>query len=128
MISIRTISTAAALAASLLLVSLAPAAAAPGFNLGLGIGGGGVGITIGGGGGAGGGNCLSEAQIESAIASGQIKSWAQIRQLANIPKNYREASDVRVCMRGGAPFYIVSMVSPKGEYFKLVLNAVDGSS
>ena len=72
--------------------------------------------------------CLSEPEIEAAIASGQIQSWAKIRDLANIPKNYKEASDVQVCMRAGQPYFIVSMVSPKGEYFKIVLNAVDGSS
>src|SRR5690349_19431131 len=72
--------------------------------------------------------CLSEPEIEAAIASGQIQSWAKIRELANIPKNYREASDVQVCLRAGVPYFIVSMVSPKGEYFKIVLSAVDGSS
>jgi len=72
--------------------------------------------------------CLSEPEIEAAIASGQIQSWAKIRDLANIPKNYKEASDVQVCLRAGVPYFIVSMVSPKGEYFKIVLNAVDGSS
>lgn len=72
--------------------------------------------------------CLSEPEIEAAIASGQIQSWAKIRELANIPRNYKEASDVQVCLRAGVPYFIVSMVSPKGEYFKIVLNAVDGSS
>src|SRR5262249_32168124 len=76
----------------------------------------------------GGRACLSEPEIEAAIASGQIQSWAKVRELANIPKAYREASDVQVCLRGGVPYFIVSMVSPKGEYFKIVLNAVDGSS
>jgi hypothetical protein len=76
----------------------------------------------------GGGACMSEPEIAAAIASGQIQSWAKIRDLANVPRNYREASDVQVCMRGGAPYFIVSLVSPKGEYFKVVLNAVDGSS
>lgn len=77
---------------------------------------------------AGGRACLSEPEIEAAIASGQIQSWAKIRELANIPRNYKEASDIQVCMRGGVPYFIVSMVSPKGEYFKIVLNAVNGSS
>ena len=76
----------------------------------------------------GGRTCLSEPEIEAAIASGEIQSWAKIKQLANIPKAYREASDVQVCTRAGQLYFIVSMVSPKGEYFKIVLNAVDGSS
>ena len=71
---------------------------------------------------------MSEPEIAAAIASGQIQSWAKIRDLANVPRNYREASDVQVCMRGGVPYFIVSLVSPKGEYFKVVLNAMDGSS
>ena len=75
-----------------------------------------------------GGTCLSEPQIEAAISSGQIQSWAKIRQLANIPNNYREKSDVQVCMRGNVPYYIVTLASPKGDYFKEALNAVDGSS
>ena len=72
--------------------------------------------------------CLSEPEIEAAIASGQIQSWAKIRELANIPRAYKEASDVQVCMRAQVPYFIVSLVSPKGEYVKIVLNAVDGSS
>lgn len=95
---------AAAVAGPALVGSAAPAAAAPG------------------------GACLSEPQIEAAIASGKIQSWARIRQLANIPGNYREKSDVQVCMRGGVPYYIVTLASPKGDYFKEALNAVDGSS
>lgn len=118
--SIRTILLAAAVAGPALLGSALPADAGPRLGFGQG-----PGIQASGG---GGGSCLSEPQIAAAIASGQIQSWAQIRQLANIPKSYREASDVRVCMRGGVPYFIVSMVSPKGEYFKIMLNAVDGSS
>jgi hypothetical protein len=76
----------------------------------------------------GGRACLSEPEIEAAIASGQIQSWAKVRELANIPRAYKEASDVQVCTRAGQLYFIVSMVSPKGEYFKIVLNAVDGSS
>jgi hypothetical protein len=75
----------------------------------------------------GGGACLSEQQIAKAIASGQIRSWAAIRQAAGIPNDYYETSDVQVCVRNGAPFYIVNMVSPKGENVKYVLNALDGS-
>lgn len=72
--------------------------------------------------------CLTQPQIEAAIASGQIQSWARIRKLASVPEAYREASDIQVCTRNGALYFVVSLVSPKGEYFKIVLNAVDGSS
>jgi hypothetical protein len=104
MIRIRTILAAAVVVGPALLGPVAPAFAAPG------------------------GACLSEPQIEAAIASGQIQSWARVRQMANIPNNYREKSDVRVCMRGGVPYYVVTLASPKGDYFKEALNAVDGSS
>jgi hypothetical protein len=74
-----------------------------------------------------GGACMSEQEIAKAIGSGKIRSWAAIRQAAGIPDDYYETSDVQVCVRNGAPFYIVNMVSPKGENRKYVLNALDGS-
>ena len=43
------------------------------------------------------------------------------------PATYQEVSDVRVCLIKGVPYYIVNVVSPKGEASKIVLNAVDGS-
>ena len=131
MIRIRTILLTMAAAASLSL-AIVPASAAPPFGDR-----GGGGFPLGGRGGitlsipapsGGDHRCLSEAEIEAAISSGRIQSWAKIRALANVPKDYRETSDVQVCLRGGTPYFIVSMVSPKGEYFKIVLNAVDGSS
>ena len=76
----------------------------------------------------GGGDCWSNQQIQTEIASGQIQSWSRIRKLAGIPPDYHETSDTPVCIRGGAPHYVVNMASPKGEQFKYVLNAVDGSS
>ncbi len=102
---IRTILITMAAAASLSLGAVVPAQAAAGAR-----------------------DCLTEPQIEAAIASGQIQSWAKIRRLAKIPPEYKETSDVQVCLRAGVPYFIVSIVSPKGEYFKIVLNAVDGSS
>jgi hypothetical protein len=74
-----------------------------------------------------GGECLNDRQINRAIASGQIRSWPQIRRLAGIPPSYYETSDVQVCLRNGVPYYIVNMSSPKGENVKYVLNALDGS-
>ena len=117
----------AAFAAVSLLLAAGPAAAQ--INIELGIGGDNGGITIGGPQPrrAGGGECLTDRQINRAIAAGQIRSWPQIRRLAGIPENYYETSDVQVCLRNGVPFYIVNMVSPKGENVKYVLNALDGS-
>ncbi len=132
MISIRTILLAMAATAFVSLVAIGPVSAAPfgDRNGGPGLPGlPGLSLTFGDRPSAGGDRrCLSEPEIEAAIASGRIQSWAKIRSIANIPKDYRETSDVQVCMRGGVPYFIVSMVSPKGEYFKIVLNAVDGSS
>ena len=71
------------------------------------------------------GNCLSDQEIQSDIASGQIQSWPKIKKLAGISA-YEEVSDVRVCLVGGAPFYNVNVVSPNGEAKKVVLNAVNG--
>ena len=73
------------------------------------------------------GNCLSDQQIQSEIASGQIQSWPAIKRMAGIA-NYQEVSDVRVCLVNGAPFYQVNVVSPNGEAKKVVINALDGSS
>jgi hypothetical protein len=112
-----------------LALAAAPAAAQVRLSLGVGQSGASVGVEV-----AqqaprkaAGGSCLSEEQIAKSIGSGQIRSWRAIRQMAGIPADYYETSDVRVCLRNGAPFYIVNMVSPKGENVKYVLNALDGS-
>jgi uncharacterized membrane protein YkoI len=71
--------------------------------------------------------CLSDQQIQSAISSGQIKSWPKIKKMAQISGEYQEVSDVRVCLINGVPFYTVNLVSSNGEARKIVLNAMDGS-
>jgi uncharacterized membrane protein YkoI len=71
--------------------------------------------------------CLSDQEIQGAIASGQIKSWPKIKQIARISTDYQEVSDVRVCMINGVPFYTVNLVSSNGEAKKIVVNALDGS-
>jgi uncharacterized membrane protein YkoI len=73
------------------------------------------------------GQCLSDQQIQAEIAAGQIKSWPKIKSMAGISKKYEEVSDVRVCLRGGIPYYSVNVVSPNGDATKIVVNAVDGS-
>ena len=72
-------------------------------------------------------NCLSDQEIQTEIASGQIQSWPAIKKLAGI-SNYQEVSDVRVCMMGGKPFYEVNIVSPSGAAKKVMINALDGST
>jgi hypothetical protein len=118
----------AAVAAVSLVLAAWPAAAQVNIQLGIGGPNGGQ-VTIGGQlpRRAGGGQCLDDQQINRAIASGEIRSWPQIRKLAEIPASYYETSDVQVCLRNGVPYYIVNMVSPKGENVKYVLNALDGS-
>jgi uncharacterized membrane protein YkoI len=71
--------------------------------------------------------CLSDQQIQTEIASGQIQSWPAIKRLARIA-NYQEVSDVRVCLINGVPYYQVNVVSPNGEAKKVMINALDGSS
>lgn len=130
MIRFRSVLLALVAVVSLALAA-GPAAAQAKLNLGLGLGSPAAGVEIQvaqqtprkGAGGA----CMSEQEIAKAIGSGQIRSWRAIRQMAGIPADYYETSDVRVCVRNGAPFYIVNMVSPKGENVKYVLNALDGS-
>jgi hypothetical protein len=73
------------------------------------------------------GGCLTDSQIQSAIQSGKIKSWPRIKAMAGIPRNYQEVSDVRVCLRGGVPYYNVNVVSPDGKATKIVVSAIDGS-
>ena len=72
-------------------------------------------------------NCLSDQEIQTEIASGQIQSWPAIKKLAGI-SSYQEVSPVRVCRVNGVPFYEVNIVSPSGEAKKVVINALDGSS
>jgi uncharacterized membrane protein YkoI len=71
--------------------------------------------------------CMSDQEIQTAIASGQIKSWPRIKKMAQISTDYQEVSDVRVCLINGVPFYTVNLVSSDGEARKIVLNALDGS-
>ena len=71
-------------------------------------------------------DCLSDRQIQTAIESGQILSWPKIKKLAGISA-YEEVSDVKVCLIGDVPFYILNVVSPEGEAAKIALNAVDGT-
>ncbi|MEO6014365.1 MAG: hypothetical protein ABIQ30_12390 [Devosia sp.] len=71
-------------------------------------------------------SCLSDQQIQSAIESGDIKSWPKIKKMAGI-SSYEEVSDVKVCKIGDTLFYILNVVSPEGEATKIVLNAVDGT-
>ena len=73
-------------------------------------------------------NCLTDQQIQVAIAAGQIKSWPKIKTLAGVAMDYQEVSDVRVCLIQGIPYYTVNVVSPGGEATKIVLNAVDGTA
>ena len=77
---------------------------------------------------AGGGACWSDKQTQTAIAAGQIQTWSKIRKLGNVPSDYHETSDTPICPKGGVPYYVVTMASPKGEQFKIVLNAVDGTT
>jgi len=72
--------------------------------------------------------CWSDKQTQTAIAAGQIQTWSKIRKLGGVPSEYHETSDTPVCPRNGIPFYVVTMASPKGEQFKIVLNAVDGTT
>jgi uncharacterized membrane protein YkoI len=73
------------------------------------------------------GDCMTDQQIQAAIASGQIQSWPKIKKLGKIPGDAQEVSDVRVCMIKGVPYYTVNVVTPNGAASKVVLNAIDGS-
>jgi hypothetical protein len=73
-----------------------------------------------------GGNCLSDREIQAAIESGQMLSWPTVKRMAGI-SSYEEVSDVKVCMIGGVPVYILNVISPAGEASKIALNAVDGT-
>ena len=71
-------------------------------------------------------SCLTDREIQAAIESGQILSWPTIKRMAGISA-YEEVSDVRVCLIGGVPAYILNVISPEGEASKIALNAVDGT-
>jgi hypothetical protein len=70
--------------------------------------------------------CYTDRQIQDAIESGEIQSWPRIKKLAGIGA-YDEVSDVRVCLLGGVPYYILNVISTAGEAMKIALNAVDGT-
>ena len=106
MTSFRTILITMAAAATLLLAAATPSLAATGKDKA----------------------CLSDQQIQAAIAAGQIQSWPKIKKLAKVSTDYQEVSDVKVCMIDGVPYYTVNLVSSNGEAQKIVLNAVDGTS
>ena len=103
MIRIRAILAAAAVAGPALMGSVVPSAAAPGDR------------------------CLTGPEMQTKISSGQILSWASIREIAKIPKS-QLALDIKVCLRGGVPYYVVQLSSSKGDYGTKTFNALDGSS
>jgi hypothetical protein len=71
--------------------------------------------------------CLDRRQAQALVTSHQIKTWPAIKSIAGISDQYKEVSAVRVCERGGQPYYVVNVAAPYGESKQLVLNAVDGS-
>ena len=73
-------------------------------------------------------DCLSDQQVQTAIESGEILSWAKIRKLARISSDYREIGNIRVCRVDGVLYYTVNLLSSYGEATKIVVNAVDGTS
>lgn len=74
-----------------------------------------------------GSDCLSNQEIQAAIASGEIQSWPRIRRLAQIANDLEEVSDLSVCRIRGRLFYIINLSSPDGGYQKFAFNAVNGA-
>lgn len=71
-----------------------------------------------------GGACLSEPEIQNAIAAQQIRSLPEILSLAGLSRE-DVVGAVRVCDLGGQLFYQVSVLSG-GEAQTISLNAVTG--
>ena len=46
-------------------------------------------------------DCLSDQEVQMAIESGEIQSWAKIKKLAKIASDYREIGNIRVCRVDG---------------------------
>ena len=72
--------------------------------------------------------CLSRPAVQALIASRQIKTWPEIKQMAGVSDEYKEVGSVKVCEQRGAPYYVVNVTTPSGDSKRLVLNAVDGSN
>lgn len=70
------------------------------------------------------GGCLSAADIQNAVSSGQILSLDQIVSSAGLSKS-EVVGRFKVCPKGGALFYELPVLSG-GEAKTLVLNANTG--
>lgn len=73
-----------------------------------------------------GGSCLGKRDIQNAVSSGDILPLASILSYAGVEQS-QEVLSVKVCDRGGQPYYVVAVVDAYGEVQNLTLNAVTGS-
>src|SRR5262245_51421130 len=72
-------------------------------------------------------DCIDNRDVQTLIATHQIKTWPSVKQMAGYG-NYKDIGAAEVCRVGGVPHYFVNAQAPTGEPKRLVLNATDGSN
>jgi hypothetical protein len=73
-------------------------------------------------------SCLSNPQIQQAVASGRILPLNELKQRAGIQGDSKVLQPVNVCANGNDLFYHLSILDKSGKAYKLVLHAVTGAS
>lgn len=69
-----------------------------------------------------GGSCLSNREIQDAIASGEILPVSQALQNAGVDRS-QEVLSVKVCDNGGQLYYIVAVINSYGQAENLTISA-----
>ena len=67
-------------------------------------------------------NCLTDAQIQSAVASGNIQPVARVLEREGIPASTQVLS-VRVCETGEGLSYVLAVLGEAGEARTLTVSA-----
>jgi hypothetical protein len=67
-------------------------------------------------------SCLSNREIQEAVASGQIMSLDQVLSSAGVDGN-TEILNVQVCDDGGGLVYVIGVLTADGQAENLVLSA-----
>ncbi len=72
------------------------------------------------------GQCLSRAQTQNLVNSGQILTLDDVLRYAGIGPSDQVLS-VSVCEQGGTYYYVIGVIDAYGSAKNLTLNAVTGS-
>ena len=67
-------------------------------------------------------NCLTDAEVQAAVAGGEIQPVARVLEREGVPASTQVLS-VRVCETGGELSYVLAVLGEAGEASTLTLSA-----